>query len=190
MGAVFRRWRSRLALLALAVACAGALESAWRWHEARRISRAIAVWRAGAASSTEALAQREPVLMLARAIRYGLQERHEEAADLFHYVAGQGSADLQAAAAYGLGNLYLRRALAQADGGEPARAQAEAELAKDAYRSALRLQPDDWDAKYQLELAHRLAPEFEQVESGSEPPDERTLRRLWTTLPGQVRGLP
>jgi mxaK protein len=189
-GSRFRRWRSGLVLLGCAAALAGVLESAWRGYEARRIAAGIAVWRSGSGGAEEALKQREPVLMLARAVRYGIQGRHEGAAELFHYVAGQGSIVLQAEADYGLGNLHLRRALAFAERDEPARAQAEAELAKHAYQSALRLQPEDWDAKYNLELAHRLAPEFERVESGSEPPDERALRRLWATLPGRVRGLP
>lgn len=68
-------------------------------------------------------------------------------------------------ALYNLGTMYLRQALATqpADSGTPLAASTDAgpliELAKQRYRDLLRAAPDDWDARYNLERALRLAPE-------------------------------
>ena len=64
------------------------------------------------------------------------------------------------AARFDLANAYLRQGLAAAD--DPARARAIVELAKERYRALLRETPDDWDARYNLERALRVAPEGEE----------------------------
>jgi mxaK protein len=46
---------------------------------------------------------------------------------------------------------------------EHARVDTLVELAKESYRAALRLNPDNWDARYNLEYAFRITP----------PPKER-----------------
>jgi len=65
------------------------------------------------------------------------------------------------------------------------------ELAKDAYKKALRLDPNHWDSKYNLEVAMRLLPEMDRIrrEDGEEENDEEE-GALWTTVPGFPRGLP
>lgn len=63
-------------------------------------------------------------------------------------------------ALFNLGNLYLRQGMAVLDT-EPAKALPLIELAKQRYRGLLRLDPQDWDARYNLERALRLAPEDE-----------------------------
>ena len=95
---------------------------------------------------------------------------------------------LRAAALYNLGNLHLRQALRNG----PARA-VEAlplvELAKQAYRDALRDEPGDWDARYNLERALWLAPEVDaQAGEDNEPPVGREL--TITTAPAMRGELP
>ena len=64
-------------------------------------------------------------------------------------------------ARYALANAYLREGVRpEAD---PVRARAWLELAKQRYRDALRLAPDDADARYNLERALRRAPEGDDV---------------------------
>ena len=75
-------------------------------------------------------------------------------------LAQEGRKDLAVAALFNAGNLQLRQALK--DG--PAavgRSLPLVELAKQSYRSALRIAPQSWDARYNLERALWLAPEIE-----------------------------
>jgi mxaK protein len=72
-----------------------------------------------------------------------------------------------------LGNLHLRQALALAP--DDAAAGPLVELAKQRLRDLLRLDPDDWDARHNLERALRLAPE--EQEAVAEPDNEPVERR-------------
>jgi len=73
------------------------------------------------------------------------------------------------AARFHLGNAYLREAL-RGDI-DPRRRRPLAELAKERYRELLRIAPDHWDARYNLERALRLAPErvATNVDAGENP---------------------
>jgi len=63
-------------------------------------------------------------------------------------------------ALYDLGNLNMREALKNGQG-EAQRALPLIELAKQSYRDALRANPADWDARYNLERALWIAPEYD-----------------------------
>ena len=77
------------------------------------------------------------------------------------------------AALFDLGNLYLRQALRHSD--ENAAASVPMiELAKQRYRDLLKIDPDAWDARYNLERALRLAPELPLVfDDGTREPVDR-----------------
>ncbi|MDO9238621.1 MAG: MxaK protein, partial [Methylicorpusculum sp.] len=64
-----------------------------------------------------------------------------------------------------------------------------AALAKQAYRQALALDSQFWDAKYNLEVAMRIAPEMDRITIKADAKENRKTR-LWTTVPGFPRGLP
>jgi mxaK protein len=91
---------------------------------------------------------------------YALAARGEILRALTRYQqAAQAGGPLAVAALYNIGNLHLRQALAASDAGEKAQSLALFELAKQSYRDALALDPQYWDAKYNLERTLRLSPD-------------------------------
>jgi len=68
----------------------------------------------------------------------------------------------------------LRQALA---GGTRADAGPLVELAKQRYRDLLRAEPQDWDARYNLERALRVAPEEQEsaAEENNQPVERRSV---------------
>jgi len=102
----------------------------------------------------------------------------DAAVKAFNDVISHGSLDTAGQAAlYDLGNLYLKRAYGHAteDAGVfiPL-----VELSKQRYRDLLRLHPDRWDARYNLERALRLAPEDNAAFTWSERDDQGRRRVL------------
>jgi mxaK protein len=96
---------------------------------------------------------------LARAL--AIHDDYERALKAYKTLGRDASPPLAAAALYNAGNLQLREALKE--GPDAAvRALPLIELAKQNYRAVLRLDPDDWDARYNLERALWLAPEVEE----------------------------
>ena len=125
-------------------------------------------------------------LALARGAVSG--EQVEAATGAWKALIDGGRDDLRQAALYNLGNLHMREALAR---GEASAAEALPliELAKQRYRDALRAQPGDWHARYNLERALWLAPEIEHSAASDDeedPPKERVV----TTLQGVRLDLP
>jgi mxaK protein len=84
--------------------------------------------------------------------------------------------DLRQIALYDLGNLHLRQAL-RAGIADDAQSLPLTELAKQSYRKLLRKDPNDWDARYNLERALRLAPEEDEDIADTAPPDPREHER-------------
>ena len=99
-----------------------------------------------------------PRVRLARAVALSAGGASEAAEVLFTELARRGD-EIGRAARFDLANAYLRRGLEAA--GDPARARGLVELAKQRYRDLLRETPDDWNARYNLERALRVAPEGE-----------------------------
>jgi len=177
--------RRSIHLLFAAVALALALPAAWqalRLAQAVRINQAIAHADAAAARSDFAEARFAHALALSTAGRY-------EAALAAHKALLQGGqGPLRPAVLYNLGNLHLREALK--NGMERASdALPLVELAKQSFRDALRDDPADWDARYNLERALALAPEVDERTGDEEaPPVER--ERALTTAPLMRSDLP
>jgi mxaK protein len=102
----------------------------------------------------------------AMAIRDGLQLREAERINVAITTAHISASDarmpqeVRLAALYNLGNLNMREALKQGQG-EAQRFIPLIELAKQSYRDDLRGNPGDWDARYNLERALWLSPEYD-----------------------------
>ena len=119
-----------------------------------------------------------PEAVFARARVLSRVGDYRDAAKTYKLLIQGETVELRADARYNLGNLYLREALK--NGAETAiQSVPLIELAKQSYRDLLRDNPMDWDARYNLELALRLAPEVSDaaiVESGPEVWNKRVLR--------------
>ena len=175
-----------LALLCLM----GASQQFWQWRETYRISSAIAELAAGRDIGAERRFASPLPVRLAYAVFLARREQYAEAQEILADLGERGDPGFRARALYDLGNLYLRQALMETGRSAAGRAAPLAELAKEAYRRALRADPGFGDAKYNLEVATRLMPDFDSVDSGTEEPDEEAARKLWTRVPGFPRGLP
>ena len=90
---------------------------------------------------------------------------------------------------YDIANARLKLAFDKIDSGDFDAAGALVGLAREDYREALRLNPDNWDARFNFDVASRLIREYP---SFGFTPDERRRgpRPLWTELPNTPRGEP
>ncbi|EKS72775.1 hypothetical protein [Caballeronia sp. Lep1P3] len=96
---------------------------------------------------------------LAQAVSLSKAGRPNDAQRIFDpLITQEDDRVIQAVALFDLGNMDLREA-AGPDAAGPIRSLPLLEQAKERYRAALRLAPEDWDARYNLERALWLAPE-------------------------------
>jgi mxaK protein len=140
---------------ALAAATCGTL-AIWcgiRLHQTERINSAIATASISAADSTVPQAQ------LARGLSLGRAGQFTAALKVYKSLLDEGD-EIRLPALYDLGNLNMRQALKNGPG-EAQRFMPLIELAKQSYRDELRSNPQDWDARYNLERALWLAPEYD-----------------------------
>jgi len=165
-----------------AILCAGL---AWRDVSA---NRAIAALEAG--TDRPVSVDAPPELLLARIRFLVARERFEAAEPLLAALDRTESADLRGRAQISLANARLRQAFAKLEAGELDPAAPLVGLARQAYRRALTLRPEAWDAKFNLDVASRLVRDFPERgrEHGEEMPADP--KKIWTDIPGQPRGLP
>lgn len=115
----------------------------------------------------------------------------DEAEALVEPIVASGDAALAAATYQSVGNARLLLAFEAGERQDVDGAVPQVTLAKDAYRRALTLTPDDFDLKVNLDLASRLVRDFPDngEGEGEEEPDAKP-KNLWTELPGVPEGLP
>ncbi len=131
----------------------------------------------------------KPEIRLARAIYLQKKGHTEDALATLSSILEQGGRQLQAKVRYNLGNIYLRQAITQVDAGLSDEAKTLITLAKQSFREALFRDSELGDAKYNLEVAMRLLPDFDPITLADEP-TQQPKNPLWTTVPGLPRGLP
>jgi mxaK protein len=187
------RWATPLLWLLLAAALGAFVFSLVEWRTVARIDAAI---------RDRTIATMKPLPLDARALyaaAWDLErvQRFEEAVPLLTDAQASDDPVLAANAWFALGNVYFetaikvsRGAIQDAEGAGPA----ELDLARDAYRAALRIDPLLHGARYNLELLERLAP----VHAGAgwrrntDPVTIQSDRHNgWTTIrESEKRGLP
>lgn len=114
----------------------------------------------------------------------------EAAQPLIDAARTRASPVVRAAMLYNMANARLRRAIELGGKGNLDKAAALVRLAKDEYRESLSINPDDWNAKYNLDLAMKIVRDFPSAANEDEEADEDAPKKIWTDLPGVPRGLP
>lgn len=138
-------------------------------------------------SASTAIDHLSPEARLARAVALSRLD-YDAALAAYKAIIQSPREDLHRIALYDLGNLHLRQAV-QYGLADQAQSLPLIELAKQSYRDLLRRNPTDWDARYNLERALRLAPEDDD-DAGEDtgPPDPREHER--TTIADPRMDLP
>jgi tetratricopeptide (TPR) repeat protein len=187
------RWTTALAWLLLAAALAACAAFSWRWH---------AVWRINAMIGARTIETLQPLPDDAR-VRYAAAwdheraQRYDEAIRLYTDAQAASDPALASHAWLALGNAFFEqgiKATREVASEDAAAENAELDLARDAYRSALRIDPWLHDARYNLELLERLAPSRAR-EGWRRNTDPITIQpdrhNGWTTIQeSPKRGLP
>lgn len=173
-----------LGALAVFAAWDGAL--LWRARTLQTQVDALADPRAPTPPATE-LAELPPPLRLAHARRLAEQGELEAALKLFRGLHAE--TPLGRRARYNSATVLLLQAQAVRAGPQPGQAIPLIELAKELYREVLRAEPDDWDARYNLERAQRMLPD---PQDDGDPPaaPPQAAERAATTMRGVSPGLP
>jgi mxaK protein len=181
----------RLALLwvALGVSAAVFAVAGAQFLAKYRTNAAIDLLRAGSEVAVDA-ASAPPALLDARAAFFLKRNRIEEAQPLLDQAAVRADPSILHRMLYNMANARMRAAVAAIGKGDYDKAIPLVALAKSEYRSALRLDPADWDAKYNLDIAMRLVRDLPQAAGEDEEKPLQTPEKLWTDLPGVPKGLP
>ena len=112
---------------------------------------------------------------LAWGIALSSAKRYGEAGSVFEALIDGGAPDvIGRAALFDLANMYLRQGAG--DGADAVRSLPLIEQAKARYRALLRIEPDDWDARYNLERALRVAPETVADADAAQGTTKRDIR--------------
>ena len=149
------RRRTLHAVFATVAAVCGvmSIRESLRLHEAERINTAIT------AAHISAFEAQAPQARLAQALSLAKDGNFTAALKTYKSLLEEND-EVRLPALYDLGNLNMRQALRNGQG-EAQRFIPLIELAKQSYRDDLRSNPGDWDARYNLERALWLSPEYD-----------------------------
>lgn len=186
--ALWREARSALLIalcLALVMASAASLVD---WRGAIDANDAIEALEQGRDVGVDTNAR--PETLLARVAFLAKRGEVDRARAMVEALDRSGSVDMRARGHYLLANALLRKAFDLIERSEFDAANPFVNLAKREYRRALQLAPDDWDAKYNLDVAARVVRDFPDFERKGGDELSADPKKLWTDIPGKPKGLP
>lgn len=184
-----RRRTLHLAFGTAALICAAlAGYEQFRFDQASRVNVAIARAAKAPGKLDPASLGTIPEALFAQAVVLAKQGRYDAALERYKTLSRGDRADLATDALYNSGNLHLREALKEEGPDSAVRMLPLIELAKQSYRSALRRDPQRWDARYNLERALWMAPERDESLSFSVP--RNAEERVMSTLHSATGELP
>ncbi|HSE11090.1 MAG TPA: tetratricopeptide repeat protein [Rudaea sp.] len=153
-----KRWINPVVWLLLAAALSATAWSASRWLQIATVNAKI---RDGSIETLSPL-PRDPYARYAAAWQAQRTRRYTDAIRLFTDAQASTDPAFAAQAWFALGNVYFQIGIVESRHYEatvaPMWENAQFDLARDAYRSALRIEPDLAGARYNLELLERLSP--------------------------------
>lgn len=181
-------WRGPLVWLLALIAClasATALVDLWQTRNANEAIRSLTANKEVQVDSKSAPSQ----VILARINELIFHDRLEDAQTLLSSAETRIDPHTRALALYNIANERTRKGAEFVRKGDLDHAAALINVAKSEYRLALKLFPNDWNAKFNLDVAMRIVRDLPQAENL--PDDEQeTPKKLWTDLPGVPKGLP
>jgi len=173
----------------LVLGVAATIVSGWQWYAAWRDNATIEALAAG--DNVEIDPERaSPAVLFARAYHLLKRDRLDEAQDLLDQANFRADAKTRVLMLYDAGNTRLRASFAAIERVKFDRATSLVNLAKEDYNQALRLDPQAWDVKYNLDVAARLVRDLPQIAPSEEPLQQEPRKDLWSDLPGVPRGAP
>ncbi|GBU16487.1 MULTISPECIES: MxaK protein [Methylobacterium] len=190
-GALAGAWRRArpqvllaLPIVLVAVALAFGV-SAWR---ASRVNETMAALDAG--RDVAVSAEADPALLLARVRFLATRSRQDEAEPLVEALERRGAVRETGRARAMVANARMRLAFDLLSRSDLDRAGPQVTLARQDYRRALEARPDDWDAKFNLDVASRLIRDYPEFDRKSGDELKAEPKQIWTDIPGQPRGGP
>lgn len=187
--ALWRRARTALLWIALVVALGWCALEGWRLAGLRAENSKIAALRAGNQVEIDAF-NASPGLIFAKLYDHLRRDQLEEAQQLLDAATSRGDRVVLAKVLYDFGNARLRRAIDFIEINQIDKATPLVNLAKEDYRRVLMIDPQNWDARVNYDVAQRLVRDLPEVDSGGEEAPEDAPKKLWTDLPGVPKGLP
>ncbi len=130
-----------------------------------------------------------PHEILARISESVRRDHIEDAQSILSIAGATLPPSVRASALYNIANARTRLAAEAVRKGQIDSAAALINLAKSEYRLALKLDPQSWDTRYNLDVAMRVVRDLPQANNEDvSSPDEP--KKMWTDLPGIPKGLP
>lgn len=128
-------------------------------------------------------------VIFARASFLLAHDRIDEAQGLTEALTRRGDQNAFRSLLFNLGNARLRQAFKLISNGDLSGAVPFVNLAKQNFRRVVELDPGNWDAKYNLDVALRLVRDYPlgQENEGDVLP---ASKQLWPDMPGVPEGLP
>lgn len=182
-------WRPLLVWLLALLSAAAVAASGGALYEKQRANSAIKrlIDRKDIAIDTR---HAQPEEILARVNELIRRDRLDEAQAVLGAADTRLPAATRSAILYNLANARTRAAVELVRKGDIDGATARVNLAKSEYRLALKLVPDDWNARFNIDVAMRIVRDL-PVGDGTLDDDKPAVpKRLWTDLPGIPKGLP
>lgn len=174
---------------ALALSLVSGVYFSWLLFDVYRENKLIEQLLSGVDIDINKVVTGHPELRLVRAHYLKQKRQYDEAFSALSLIMDKGDWQFQTKVRYNLGNQYLEQAVEQVETMNMNEALPLAGLAKQAYRQALQIDSRNWDAKYNLEVAMRLLPEMDRINTPEDAVNNQKTQ-LWTTVPGFPRGLP
>lgn len=182
-------FRGPLLWILFAASLCAVLYTGWLWLSARSTNADIETLLAGRNVDIE-ITEAPSRLLAAKGYYLLTRDRMIDAQPILDQASFRADDADRADLLFNMANTRMRAAYDFIDRGTFAKAISLVNLAKDEYRLALKLEPEAWDAKFNLAVAMRLVRDLPQAQAPADDEGKKPETRLWMELPGVPKGAP